>query len=84
MRIILTPRAYQSFALGITVIDSAVLMLCDCLTVGCDVCRAFDKLRSVREMEYELDFVTNRANRDTQVHRNSSLCLINSMQRYLR
>ena len=28
---------------------------------------AFDKLRSVREMEYELDFVTNRANRDMQV-----------------
>ena len=29
-------------------------------------CRSFEKLRSVREMEYELDFVTNRANRDTQ------------------
>lgn len=28
---------------------------------------AFDQLRSVREMEYELDFVTNRANRDIQV-----------------
>ena len=30
-------------------------------------CSSFEKLRSVREMEYELDFVTNRANRDTQV-----------------
>ena len=29
-------------------------------------CRSFKKLRSVRETEYELDFVTNRANRDTQ------------------
>lgn len=28
---------------------------------------AFDKLRSVRDMEYELDFVTNRAHRDMQV-----------------
>lgn len=31
-------------------------------------CSSFEKLRSVREMEYELDFVTNRANRDTQVY----------------
>ena len=30
-------------------------------------CSAFDKLRSVREVEYELDFVTNKAARDTQV-----------------
>lgn len=30
-------------------------------------CSSFEKLRSVREMEYELDFVTNRANRDAQV-----------------
>ena len=30
-------------------------------------CSSFEKLRSVREMEYELDFVTNRASRDTQV-----------------
>lgn len=31
-------------------------------------CRAFDNLRDVRGLEYELDFVTNRANRDLQVH----------------
>ena len=30
-------------------------------------CRAFDNLRDVRGLEYELDFVTNRANRDLQV-----------------
>ena len=33
----------------------------------CCVCRAFDNLRDVRGLEYELDFVTNRANRDLQV-----------------
>lgn len=32
------------------------------------VCRAFDNLRDVRGLEYELDFVTNRANRDLQVN----------------
>ena len=31
------------------------------------LCRAFDNLRDVRGLEYELDFVTNRANRDLQV-----------------
>ena len=35
-------------------------------------CSSFEKLRSVREMEYELDFVTNRANRDTKVTFTSS------------
>ena len=30
-------------------------------------CRAFDNLRDVRGLEYELDFVTNRASRDVQV-----------------
>jgi hypothetical protein len=30
-------------------------------------CRVFDTLRDVRGLEYELDFVTNRANRDIQV-----------------
>ena len=30
-------------------------------------CRAFDNLRDVRGLEYELDFVTNRASRDLQV-----------------
>ena len=35
--------------------------------VSLPCCSSFEKLRSVREMEYELDFVTNRANRDTQV-----------------
>lgn len=30
-------------------------------------CRAFDNLRQVRGLEYELDFVTNRASRDLQV-----------------
>ena len=33
------------------------------------LCSLFDKLRDVREMEYELDFVTNRASRDAQVRR---------------
>ena len=36
-------------------------------------CRAFDNLRDVRGLEYELDFVSNRASRDLQV-RPSSLC----------
>ena len=36
-------------------------------------CRAFDNLRDVRGLEYELDFVTNRASRDLQVHL-ASLC----------
>ena len=36
-------------------------------------CRAFDNLRDVRGLEYELDFVTNRAGRDLQV-RLRSLC----------
>ena len=35
---------------------------------------AFDKLRSVRDMEYELDFVTNRAHRDTQVGNHTPAC----------
>jgi hypothetical protein len=28
------------------------------------VCRAFDKLKEVRQLEYELDFAQNRARRD--------------------
>jgi hypothetical protein len=29
-----------------------------------DICRAFDKLKEVRQLEYELDFAQNRARRD--------------------
>lgn len=28
------------------------------------ICRAFDKLKEVRQLEYELDFAQNRARRD--------------------
>jgi hypothetical protein len=41
--------------------------------------RAFDNLRDVRGLEYELDFITNRANRDLQVQ---ALMLLSIAYRY--
>lgn len=56
----------QATAQGRVLCSYAILQILLMLSSNC--CSMFDKLRNVRDIEYELDFMTNRAAKDAQVN----------------